>query len=126
VRKLKLNSANKEWVAYCGSGKKPDDIPASPDNVYAKAGWAGFGDWLGNGRRRRRVGNWRGFIKARAFVRKVKLSSGKEWKAYCHSGKMPNDIPASPNTVYAKSGWAGIGDWLGTDIHRRSNSGAPV
>ena len=113
VQKLKLNSANKEWVAYCRSGKS--DIPASPDTIYAKSGWAGFGDWLGNGRRRRRVGNWRGFIEARAFVRKRKLSSTKEWKAYCHSRKMPDDIPASPHTVYSKSGWVGIGDWLGTD-----------
>ncbi|MGO9112954.1 MAG: integrase repeat-containing protein [Thermoguttaceae bacterium] len=40
-----------EWRAYCG-GKmpglptKPDDIPASPHNVYKDDGWAGWRDWL--------------------------------------------------------------------------------
>ena len=34
--------------AYCRSGKKPNDIPATPEKVYADAGWAGSSDWLGN------------------------------------------------------------------------------
>ena len=29
------------------------------------------------------------------------------------SGQAP-DIPANPSGTYAKSGWAGMGDWLGT------------
>ena len=33
-----------EWREYYTSGKKPDDIPAKPDNTYADAGWAGYGD----------------------------------------------------------------------------------
>ena len=46
MRGLGLKSAD-EWRAYCKSGKKPDDIPADPNQTYAKAGWAGYGDWLG-------------------------------------------------------------------------------
>ena len=30
------------------------------------------------------------------------------------SGKLPSDIPASPNQAYAEDGWQGWGDWLGT------------
>ena len=30
-----LNLKNqKEWISYCKSGDKPDDIPADPRNVY--------------------------------------------------------------------------------------------
>jgi hypothetical protein len=44
TRRLALRSRN-EWIEYCGSGKKPDDIPAKPPHVYANEGWAGWGDW---------------------------------------------------------------------------------
>jgi hypothetical protein len=30
------------------------------------------------------------------------------------SGKLPNDIPASPSQTYKNNGWLGMGDWLGT------------
>jgi Integrase repeat unit len=33
---------------------------------------------------------------------------------YCKSGKKPNDIPSHAGEVYAQTGWAGMGDWLGT------------
>jgi hypothetical protein len=108
VRKLGLKSTA-EWQAYCRSGKKPNDIPYAPHHLYADTGWVGYGDWLGNGRRR---GTWRNFIEARAFARQLKLSSYKEWTAYCRTGKRPNDIPSSPNIIYADTGWAGWGDWL--------------
>ena len=42
VRSLGLKS-EAEWRDYCKSGKKPDDIPANPNQTYAKAGWAGMG-----------------------------------------------------------------------------------
>jgi hypothetical protein len=54
-RSLGFNSET-EWRDYCRSGKKPADIPASPETKYAVAGWSGWGDWLGTGRRR--VADW--------------------------------------------------------------------
>ena len=33
VHKLKLKN-QKEWGEYCKSGDKPEDIPATPWNVY--------------------------------------------------------------------------------------------
>src|SRR6516164_6896680 len=48
VRKLGLKN-NKEWREYRSSDRKPADIPAAPDEIYADAGWAGYGDWLGTG-----------------------------------------------------------------------------
>jgi hypothetical protein len=35
-----------DWRAYAKSGKRPPDIPVTPDQVYRDAGWAGFDDWL--------------------------------------------------------------------------------
>ena len=42
------------------------------------------------------------------------MKNDKEWKGYCKSGKLPDDIPAKPSDVYKGKGWIGLGDWLGT------------
>jgi hypothetical protein len=101
---------------------KPDDIPAKPYRTYAKDGWAGMGDWLGTGRIADRLRQHRSFKDARAFVRSLGLKSASEWFAYCKSGKKPDDIPGhgKPYQTYANDGWAGMGDWLGTDARQRS------
>ena len=112
VRGLKLKSVT-EWRHYCNSGKKPDDIPSAPQEKYLEAGWAGYGDWLGTGRRRGK--GWRNFTEARAFVHALNLKSAAEWSVYGQSGEKPDDIPANPHNTYAEAGWAGMGDWLGTE-----------
>ena len=112
VQKLKLKSIA-EWRAYCRSGKKPKDIPAGPESIYADAGWAGFPDWLGSGLRRGGRDGWRPFEKAREFVRGLGFGSQAEWNAYCRSGKKPNDIPTAPSQLYADDGWIDLVDWLG-------------
>ena len=45
VHKLGLKS-NEEWLNYCKSEKKPDDIPSNPHLVYENE-WKGLPDWLG-------------------------------------------------------------------------------
>ena len=48
-----LNFKNSDdWREYCTSGKKPDDVPATPDRVYKNKGWISIGDFLGTGRTR--------------------------------------------------------------------------
>jgi superfamily II DNA or RNA helicase len=111
VRDLNLKSET-EWKAYCKSGKKPADIPANPRGVYLNDGWAGLGDWLGNGKVA--PGQYRSFKKARAFARSLGLKFQTEWVDYCKSGKRPGDIPSNPGKAYAESGWVGYSDWLGT------------
>jgi hypothetical protein len=96
------------------SDNKPQDIPASPDHAYAEEGWAGIGDWLGTGTVAAQLRQYRHFEEARAFARGLGLKSEAEWRAYCKSGKKPDDIPAKPYRTYAKKGWVGVGDWLGT------------
>jgi len=111
ARNLKLKSGT-EWVSYCQSGKKPDDIPAKPNKTY-KEEWNGIGDFIGTGNIATNDRVYRSFEEARAFARNLKLKSGTEWVSYCQSGKKPNDIPAIPNNTY-KLEWKGIGDFLGT------------
>ena len=99
-----------EWRAFCRSGEKPDDIPATPEGVY-KAEWRGLGDWLGTGAVAPKDRQFRSFQAARAFVRSKGLTSQAEWLRFCRSGDKPDDIPAHPELVY-KAEWRGLGDWL--------------
>src|SRR5262249_50808091 len=117
VRDLGLKSAV-EWTDYCKSGKKPDDIPSSPEYIFADAGWAGWGDWLGTGTVSLHFRKYRSFKKARAFARGLGLKSWSEWRNFCKSGNRPDDIPNAPHMLYAEEGWAGMGDWLGTANRR--------
>jgi len=113
VRRLGLNS-HAEWREYCQSDRKPNDIPAKPDRVYAQSGWIGWGDWLGTGGVATRLRKYLSFAKARALVHSLGLNSFAEWREYCKSGQKPKSIPAQPDRTYANTGWSGWGDWLGT------------
>ena len=62
----------KEWRAYCASGKRPANIPANPQKIYAGKGWKGWIDWLGAGRARSNV-TFSHSMKRRAFVRDLGL-----------------------------------------------------
>jgi hypothetical protein len=107
-----------EWVAYSKSGKKPSDIPVSPDHHYRGKGWKGYGDWLGTGKTINRYwGEYRSFIEARAFVQSLNLKGCKEWVEYCNSGQKPSDIPRAPEKKYAGHGWINWGDWTGKGAH---------
>ncbi len=112
VRALNLGSQN-EWRAFTKSGKRPPDIPSNPNTAYREQGWVGFGNWLGTNRVANQLKQYRGFTKARAFARSLRLKSIREWRNFVASGKLPQDIPANPDQTYAKEGWAGFPDWLG-------------
>ena len=46
ITKLGLKS-NMEWREYSKSAKKPNNIPASPDQKYKNKGWVSWADFLG-------------------------------------------------------------------------------
>ena len=73
-----------------------------------------MGDWLGTGTVASHLRQYRPFEEARSFARSQGLRSGKEWREFIQSGRLPADIPANPNKTYKDAGWAGMGDWLGT------------
>lgn len=115
VRRLGLKS-QREWRDYAKSGNLPVDIPLAPNFAYMTSGWNGMGDWLGTGTIAPQKRQFRSFIAARSFVRKLKLSSQVEWTKFVRNGGLPGDIPAKPERIYRDRGWRGLGDWLGTGV----------
>jgi superfamily II DNA or RNA helicase len=114
VRSLKLTSIT-QWRA--NRSRLPQDIPSNPDQTYRNKGWNGYSDWLGNGRAI--SGRMLPFKTARSVVRKLKLKSLQEWRTLRRGGHMggtvlDSRIPKAPHVTYAKDGWIGYGDWLGT------------
>lgn len=109
----------KEWVKYCSSGNKPEDIPTNPQRAY-KPQFKGMGDWLGTGNMHSRDLVFRPFAEARVFVHTLGFKNHKEWQAYCTSGKKPPDIPSTPHQEY-NAEFKGYGDWLGTGTLSRWN-----
>ena len=113
VRNLELKNY-KEWLEYCKSGEKPDDIPANLDTFYKNKGWTAWGDFLGTGNVANKDKTYRPFKETREFVRALNLKSQKEWQKYCKSGNKPDDIPQDLVNTYKNKGWKGFGDFLGT------------
>lgn len=107
VRKLALKSRS-EWLEYCKSGLKPDDIPSNPHNTYKENGWNGMADFLGS------QFEYLTFLEAKEYVQKLNLSNNLEWREYCISGKKPNNIPSDVGKIYKDEGWKGMKDFLGT------------
>ena len=109
-------AAKEETKPSASAHPSRSDSRTGPDGRQspANSGWAGYGDWLGAGAVATCLHRYRSFKKARAFVRRLNLKSGAEWRDYSKSGKKPDDISADPGQTYAEAGWAGMGDWLGT------------
>jgi hypothetical protein len=80
---------------------------------YQNQGWKSWGDWLGTKQIATFLRKYRPFEEAQIFVHTLNLENHSEWKAYCKSGKKPDDIPANPYNAYNNKGWKGMGDWLG-------------
>ena len=118
ARSLHL-SGEAAWRQWRANNERPDDIPSAPDVVYKDKGWVSWGDWFGTGNGRgAQPGShkhWRTFDEARAFARSLHLTSSRAWEEWCTSGARPRNIPTDPRGTYKDKGWAGIGDWLGTD-----------
>jgi superfamily II DNA or RNA helicase len=58
--------------------------------------------------------SWMPFEEAREIVKNLGLNSETEWRNHMEKSILPSDIPKTPAYVYAKSGWIGWGDFLGT------------
>jgi len=114
VRCLGLGSYQ-DWKKTSGSNIFPADVPKAPDQVYKTKGWESWGDWLGSNKVAFGSKKYREFEEARSWARSLGLKSGKDWQKFTREEKLPSDIPAAPHYVYKNIGWAGIGDWLGTN-----------
>jgi hypothetical protein len=113
VRELGLKR-QKDWLDYCKSGRKPQNIPSNPNWTYKNMGWLSYGDWFGTGYIALRDRVYMPFNQARTFVRGLGLNNMNEWREYCKSGMKPDSIPFNADKTYKKDGWVSYGDWLGT------------
>jgi len=111
VRSLNFQN-EKQWRQYCKSGKKPDNIPASPDKPYKKE-WKGIGDWLGTGRIANQNRKYLPFSQARKSIRSLGIKNVDGWRNWCKTNIRPKNIPAHPHEAY-KNEWIDYNDWLGT------------
>ena len=121
---LKKRAPVRSWGLACSLGLNGERILSrarslltfrlTQEGKYANNGWAGMGDWLGTGTVASSLRQYRPFKIARAFVRTLGLKSGQEWSVYCQSGNKPADTRRGRARTYAKDGWDGWGDWLGT------------
>ena len=111
VRSLNLKTST-QWNQFRKSNLRPFYIPSNPNIVYKNSGYLSIEDWLGT--KPGFDGKYLEFQKAREYVQTLKLNNLLDWKKYCNSGKKPFNIPSNPNQTYEKTGWIGIGDWLGT------------
>jgi superfamily II DNA or RNA helicase len=119
---LKLKS-EKEWRSYCRGlrpdlPQRPSQVPAVPPQTY-KTEWQGWGVWLGTSNIKPGSQTYLPFLRARKFVRQLKLRNSDEWDSYAQGLSHPDNprppgIPYSPGIVYKNRGWIGMGDWLGT------------
>ena len=97
-----------DWFEFCRLGKKPKDIPYSPNEVYKDKGWKGYGDWIGTGKLSSKEisENFLSFKEARDEVRKLakkyKLKNWDDWRRATSEGKIPKNIPFRPDHVYSK------------------------
>jgi hypothetical protein len=118
AQKLGLSNWS-EWRSHVKH--LPDNIPATPEVVYKNAGWASTWEWLGTDKRAVKKTKYLSFHHAKAWVRKLGLQSGKEWKDYCANQDLPEDIPRNPQQVYMGE-WKSMSDWLGTGNFDTSRS----
>jgi len=114
VRELKLKN-RKNWDEYYKSGKKPEDIPASPWRIYKDEGWIGLWDWLGTDKPKNFKREYLQFNDARKIIHGFKIKRKDDWMNFLKSGKKSDEIPSVPERVYKNKGWKGWGDWLGTN-----------
>jgi hypothetical protein len=110
---------HREWEAWCKAGKRPPNIPSHPDDTYRNDGWISWPDWLGY------VGTYEflPFAKARRIVRKLKLGSREEWRAWSKSGKRPLNISSNPHRTYRDDGFISYPDWLGYEGRAHTGQG---
>ncbi|MGE0198212.1 MAG: DEAD/DEAH box helicase family protein [Simkaniaceae bacterium] len=120
IQELELKSMS-EWRKWAKSIARPANIPACPWEVYKNDGWNGIGDFLGTGTIAPQNKKFRSFKDARNFAKTLNLSGKEEWVQWTKTDARPIDIPAYPNEVYAKLGWNGWGNFLGTGFIAHKN-----
>jgi len=134
---FKKKASHRAWKNYIIKQKNfPFDIPKRPDLVYSKRNeWENWGNFLGTGVVSRNKGRdlntkFISYNEAKEFAHKEaekffilfnKYPSGKDWRNYfIKKNDFPNDIPKSPEVVYAKRNeWENWRKFYGTITEKK-------
>jgi hypothetical protein len=83
-----------EYQQLSKKSKLPKGIPSHPDRNYIGKGWIDWYDFLGNG--------ILPFKEARKIARSLGCKSAKDYYELYRQGKLPKNMPRSPNIAYRK------------------------
>lgn len=105
-----VNSYDK-WKVYCENGRKPNDIPTTPDRIYKNKGWINWKYFLGSLNNPPKKRKNLPYKDAKAFAAKMGIKSESQWREICKSKDFPKEMPKSLEKVY-KTEWNGWADFL--------------
>ena len=114
-----------EWRKYVQGDmtlKKPPFIPSVPHAYYKSEGWISYGEWLGTDNTANFNKGFLPFGRARDIVQTFRCETRQDYIEFleeCAPENLRIKLPRNPDRVYQKSGWAGLGDFLGNG--RRSH-----
>lgn len=102
-----------QYRRYVKSIENNPGLPKHPYLAFKDVGWESWSQYLGVNKVYK--GNYATFKEARDWAQASELKSAKDWKQAKVENKLPLGIPGHPQVVYKECGWAGWGDFLGTD-----------
>ena len=92
----------------------PPPPPSSQESQSTQQGTQNGNTRIVFGGKKQRRKEFLPFKEALLLARSLKLTSKKEWEAWCKSGVRPANFPSCPHQTYKHEGWQGWGHWLGT------------
>lgn len=92
---------------YRWSYKVDPRLPSNPAHTYKNKGWTGWTEFLGNTKRY----FYTSYSDARGAAIALNLTTSDYKTRYLEDSK----LPSAPNRTYAKRGWIGWSDFLGTE-----------
>lgn len=97
---------------------RPNRVPKRPDRTYAKYGWKGWNDYLGNNNKFPKNGTIKNpltYEEAKQYVQALKLGSMNNYLQKVRNGELTERIPNRPDLYYDK--WVSWSEFLGSDVY---------
>lgn len=104
-----------DWKLFAKSKDRPVNIPSNPRYVYSKE-FVSMSDWIGSDYIPTTKRVYRDIESAKLYVHSLNLKNQHEYRELSKQGKLPQDIPGTPQGVYQNKGWQGWIDYLGYEV----------
>ncbi|HHN1896340.1 TPA: VPA1269 family protein [Pseudomonas aeruginosa] len=98
----------KNWPDYKKRYREDPRLPAKPETTYAGTGWIDWYDFLGN----ERPDFYSTYTEAQAAAQALGIKSQSDYKRRYREDPR---LPASPDRIYAATGWIDWYDFLGNE-----------